>query len=226
MTTDFWPETATIDSQPEIAKAVTTVKPLVRYRVRPLGDFVNTKGRTIALYGCSFADADEFVERVDYIRMRVQSSQAESFDELLGCPLFKHSVERCLDMHGISLSDISLRQLQDMLLYEVVDGELKPGLLLRLNSPRGCEESDLETMTELGLDTKSASYERALAILATHTSSVEEAIRLTHAMTMSQVTDLLKEASDLADPKAKQVLDKDMLKYMDMPTDGLVSVSL
>lgn len=172
-----------------------------RYRVRSLGDFQTVQGKVKPLYGCSFADIGEFLERIEYIKLAIQNAEDDnaSLETLLmSDSMLKHSVEQCLAMHGLSLADVSLRHVVELLLVEVVDGELKPGLLVRINSPRTKQELDSDFAEQMGIDLTTLNYERALAVIASHTQSVSEAVELTHAMTVQQLSDLVDEKAKIA----------------------------
>ena len=173
------------------------------YRLRSLGDFVNVKGQLVLLYGCSFQDLEEFVSRADKIRDMVQNAPPDihgepvSFDMLMLDKVFAQNVERCLELHGLSMADVSLRHIQNLLLYEVVDGKLEPGLLIRINTPRTAKETADETTRQLGGNPEKDSYERALAVIATHTKSVSEAIAITRQMSTAQLSDYLEQSTEI-----------------------------
>lgn len=175
----------------------------LEYRLKPLGDFVNVHGKLVHLYGCSYANLDEFVARVDKIRDMVQRAPTSedgeqlSFDQMMADNVFSQNVERCLELHGLSLRDVSLRHIQSLLLYEVVDGQLQPGLLIRINTPRTSTEAADATTVELGGDPAKDGYEKALAIIATHTKSVSEAVELTKQMSVQQLSDYLAESTNI-----------------------------
>ena len=180
----------------------------LEYRLRSLGDFINVRGDIVQLYGCSFRDTTEFINRIDKIRLAVQSAPtgvdgvALGFDSLMSDKVFSQHVERCLELHGLNLSDVSLRHIQDLLLYEVQldsegNPELVPGLLIRINTPRTSQESSDETTRQLGGDPEKDNYEKALATIATHTKSVNEAVELTRIMSAVQLTDYMKQSSDI-----------------------------
>lgn len=178
------------------------------YRLRSLGDFINVKGKLVLLYGCSFQDLEEFVSRADKIRNMVQSAPPDkdgepvSFDALMMDAVFAQNVERCLELHGLSMADVSLRHIQNLLLYEVMldaDGqpELQPGLLIRINTPRTAKQAADETTRQLGGNPEQDSYERALAVIATHTKSVSEAIAITRQMSTAQLSDYLEQSTEI-----------------------------
>jgi hypothetical protein len=175
----------------------------LEYRLKPLGDFVNVRGKLVHLYGCSYVHLDEFVARVDKIRTMVQKAEVDdngeqlSFEWLMSDSVFRQNVERCLELHGLSLEDVSLRHIQSLLLYEVVDSQLQPGLLVRINTPRSSTEIAEATAVELGGDPAKDGYEKALAIIATHTKSVAEAIEITKQMSVQQLSDYLAESADI-----------------------------
>ena len=196
----------------------------VRYRLRSVGDFVTVSGQVKPLYGCCFADLEEFLERTEFLRGTIASDpdSAMTFEQLmLSDELFRASVSRCLEMHGISLKDVGLRQMQDLLLYEVIDQQVQPGLLLRINTPRNTAEIEAEAMELVGIDVDKFNRERALAILATYTNSVTEAIELTHIMTMQEVHSLMQESADLASGASESsaaeasTSDKDLMGLLD-----------
>lgn len=175
------------------------------YRVGALGDFVNVHGKLVALYGCPFDKSEEFAWRCEKLRSMLHEQPAESdvsFESLLSDSVFRQNVERCLELHGLALSDVSLRHIQDLLLYEVVtneagEAELAPGLLIRINLPRTASEAADDTTRKLGGDPKQASRERALAVIASHTKSVSEAIELTRRMSVTQLSDYLEQSAEL-----------------------------
>lgn len=170
-----------------------------RFRLRPLADFINIRGDNVPLYGCSAADAEEFFERVGYLKDVLQEKPHTTLDELyVSDPLFKSSVHRCLELNGIKISDVGLRHLVDLLLYEVVAGELKPGLLIRLNTPRNSMEQSDETDALLSPEAKASRYEGLVAALSEFTSSVADAIELTQRMTSDQLNAFLKEKNNIA----------------------------
>jgi hypothetical protein len=175
----------------------------LEYRLKPLGDFVNVHGKLVHLYGCSYIDLEEFVHRVDKIRHIVQHAEVDedseqlSFDWLMSDSVFRQHVARCLELHGLSLEDVSLRHIQSLLLYEVVDQQLQPGLLVRINTPRSSTEVANAATVELGGDPAKDGYEKALAIIATHTKSVSEAVELTKQMSVQQLADYLAESTDI-----------------------------
>jgi hypothetical protein len=186
----------------------------LEYRLKPLGDFVNVRGKLVQLYGCSFIDLEEFVSRVDKIRQLVQNAPLSidgeqlGFDSLMSDSVFAGNVERCLELHGLALADVSLRHIQDLLLYEVVldaegQPELQPGLLIRINTPRTAKEAADETTRQLGGNPEQDSYERALAVIATHTKSVAEAIALTRQMSTAQLSEYLEQSSEIQKEIAK-----------------------
>lgn len=211
-----WPEFTTTTKQLPLAAGPSPSKAVLRYRVRPLGDFVNVKGKLTSLYGCAFAELDMFLDRVEYLHSLVRSANdALSFDEVLaGDTVAREYVEWCLGTHGLTIGDVSLRHVQDLLFYEAVDGELRPGLLLRINQPRTVEQANDETMTSLGVDIEQAKYERAVAILSTHTGSVEEAVSLTHMLTAQQITDIMAQKSDVTKSANSGASELDKAKAM------------
>lgn len=172
---------------------------LQRYRLRSLGDFVNVRGNVVKLYGCSFHDLDEFLERIEYLRLSVaNAADGLSFEELLrGDVLFAESAKVCLEMHGLSFKDVSLRLMQDLLLYEVVDEVVVPGLLVRLNTPRNSEQTEADTLRQLGKDPDELVRQKALALLANYTKSIAEAIDLSKKMTLLETQQLLEAAAKI-----------------------------
>lgn len=181
----------------------------LEYRLAPLGDFVNVHGKLVQLYGCPFSCSEEFTWRVAKLRQMLSDAGEEcSFDSLMADAVFSQNVERCLELHGLAMSDLSLRHVQDLLLYEVVldaagEPDLAPGLLIRINSPRSAQQASDETTRKLGGDPDKASYERALAIIATHTKSVSEAVELTKRMSITQLGEYLEQSAAIQ----KQIAD-------------------
>jgi hypothetical protein len=196
----------------------------LRYRLRSVGDFVTVLGVVKPLYGCSFAELEEFLERTDFLRRTVVSSDSSlSFEQIMVTDvLFKASVSRCLEMHGLSLGDVGLRQIQDLLLYEIIDEQLCPGLLIRINTPRDTAALEADTMALMGQDMAEFNRERALAVLATYTKSITEAVEITKIMTMQEVHNLMSESADInkasansSESSAASTNDKDMLNMLD-----------
>lgn len=167
---------------------------MLRYKLKPLADFVTAQGKTKQLYGVCFAYAEEFAERCEYIRSTVlRSDQTQSLDELIRSePLIQESVRRCLELNGLSFSDISLRHLQDLLLFERDADKLIPGLLLRINTAQ--TQSDVEAE----INSTDSSYSKVVAGLASaHCKTLSEAIELTTKLTSAELIAISKEAVEL-----------------------------
>lgn len=171
-----------------------------RFRLRPLADFINIRGANVPLFGCSAADTEEFFERIGYLKECVQSNPESTLDELyVNDELFKASAHRCLELNGIRVGDVGLRHLVDLLLHEVVDGELKPGLLVRINTPRNQIEQSDEIDSMLSPEARQSRYEGLIAALSEFTESVADAIELTQRMTTDQLNAFLREKNRMAE---------------------------
>jgi len=165
---------------------------MLRYRLRPLGDLVTVSGKVKQLYGVSCAHSEEFFERIQYLKAAALSSDNElSFDELmLSDALFAESADRCLKLNGLSRADVSLRQIQDLLLFELLPAtkDEKPalahGILVRINLPR----TQSEVNTELEQSSSDTSFEAIVAALAKHNGSLSEAIELTTKLTSGELS--------------------------------------
>jgi len=198
---------------------------MLRYRLRPLGDLVTVSGKVKQLYGVACSNSDEFFERVQYLKAAAfDSNNSFSFDELmLNDELFAESASRCLHLNGLSRADVSLRQIQDLLLFRMLpptkgEGEaaemsIADGLLVQINLPRNQDEVNAE-LELAGTDT---SYESIVAALAKHNSSLTEAIELTSKLTTTELTAFM---------AASAKLQKEASEFAAEPTGGLSAADI
>jgi hypothetical protein len=166
-----------------------------RYRLKPLADFLTVSGAVRQLYGVPCANSDEFFERADWIRRTaLAENQPMSLDELFRADqIFAASVARCLELNGLSFNDVSLRHIQDLLLFEMGDGpdaELQAGLLVRINTPRTRPEMEAGATKK---PIKEAGYANVVASLASYNKSLTEAIDLTSRLTTDELSDFIAE---------------------------------
>jgi hypothetical protein len=179
---------------------MTTVKQ--RWAAQPLAQITDLRGEALQIYGVSMADisehADVIFEIHRQLRLFAESSPDATLEELyISDRTFRVEVDRALELNGIPKNRVRLRDLSDLLVTRVVDGQFQTALLIEINT---CKPSAKASSGE------AQTFAEVVAALTEFSGSVKEAHELTHGLTVDQLTDLIA-AHNAASATAKSTKD-------------------
>jgi hypothetical protein len=163
----------------------------------PLAEFDDRFGIPRAIVGCSILGREEFTQRLTEIHtLLAQSEQSQSWQALYSqSQRFQYLVRRCLELNGIEPDWVSFGQVEQLLLCRLDgDGNYHEGWLVELNRPPQAPAAPQKPADPLTLA-------ETLAILSTHTQSLEEALRLADAVPANLLTEVMAARSDLQNPE-------------------------
>lgn len=111
-------------------------------------------------------------------------------------PQVQHTIKRILVLNGIDPDWVSLPMIDQLIFFE--NGQ-PPGLLVRINSPPDTGEE-----VEPVKPGEEPTLEKAIALIATQTTSVEEAIRLANSVPADKIMSIVDEKMLMQNPELKQ----------------------
>jgi hypothetical protein len=163
-------------------------------------EFEDLKGNFRLIRGCPLSQRQELASRLNQVHERLQQSNegetlAEAYDrdKYLG-----HLFQKCLELCGVSLDWLDINMMSQFLLPFEENGEMREGLLVQINFPKGKRKSDSKT---------SVAYEELLAALWSHTQDLQKALELAESIPAEQLMDILEARSSQiknSDPQERE----------------------
>lgn len=153
-------------------------------------------GEYRTFYGCSLEGLFEFEDRRSELAKVAIAHENSTIDELYQSDKrFRFLVNRCLMLNGIKPAWVALRQIEGLLFVREVEGVLRMGALIELNTPasRGNE------MRSHSKD-EPQTLEEAIALLAFQCSGLQEAIDLARNEPAKRTMAIAKAKADFSKP--------------------------
>lgn len=147
-------------------------------------EFEDLQGNFRLIRGCPLSQRQELAARLSQVYERLQKSpEGETLAEVYDRDKYlQHLFRKCLELCEISLDWLDINMMSQLLLSYEEDGEMREGLLVQINFPKGKRKSDTK---------KSATYEELLAALWSHTQDLQKALELAETIPAEQLMDIL-----------------------------------
>ncbi len=163
-------------------------------------EFQDLQGNFRVARGCPLTKRQELAARLGQIHERLQQSLegetlAEAYDR---DEYLRHLFHKALNLCGISPNWLDINMMSQFLLSYEESGEVREGLLIQINFPKGKRKSD---------NGNSTAYEELLAALWSHTQDLEKALELAENIPAEQLIDILESRSSQiknSDPQERE----------------------